>query len=371
MGQELNYLDKKQDLINTLNDLGCNLLRDDSDIDFGLIDKSKETDVYNFLIQDGFVCTSCDTKKMNFKKFIENKLVDVDVEINTKYLKQYFYDIEIKKDFEEEYFKNPKENQIAMKTLRYLMLLRGKKKKYRYFLYKYREVIEQNNFFLEYLTKNPFKKQIDFDTFIKIVQVDKKEIFKNVKFKYLLNFIYIKIKFKLKRKKGKVIAIDGVDGAGKTTIIKILSKELKKPSIYMGERGFIYEEFYRNKKHIFLKPLSLIGQYLEKVYRAYNAKKLARKYSFVICDRYHQYSKSSVRWLDLFNKIFFTFYPKPDKYIVFWNTPDVILKRKKEVTKEYIENLNKNKKEIYKGAIFIKNDNIDDTLNLLLREIYA
>jgi len=371
MEQELSYLDKKENLISKLNSLGCNLLRDDNDIDFGLIDKSKEEEIYRFLVNEGFVCTGRNSKKMNFKKFVNAKILDVDVEINTSYLKQYFYDIDIKKDFEREYFLYPDKNQIAMKTIRYMMLLRAKEKKYRDFFYKNQKIIEKNNFFLEYLTKIPFNKKIDFDTFIKIVQTDKTTMFKYIKFKYILYFIWIKIKFKFFRNKGKVIAIDGVDGAGKTTIIEILTKELDKPSIYMGERGYKYEEFYKNKKSFYLKPLSFLSLYFEKIYRARKARKLANLYGVVICDRYHQYYTTNIKWLNLFSKIFFLFYPKPDKYIVFWNTSEIILSRKKEVTKKYIEELNQNKEKIYKNAIFIKNDNIDDTLNLVLKEIYA
>jgi len=371
MGLELNYLDKKQKMIKELQSLGCNLLRDDSDIDFGLIDKTKENDVYNFLVDDGFVCTDRNSKKMNFKKFVDGKIVDVDVEINTSYLKQYFYDIDIKKDFEREYFLYPDKNQVAMKTLRYMMLLRAKEKKYQDFFYKNKEEIQENDFYLEKLTHSPFKKDIDFEAFIKVISIDKIYMIKYLKIKYILYFIYLKIKQKITIKRGRVLAINGVDGAGKTTIIKILSKELNKPCLYMGEREYKYEKFYNRKKHFLLKPISLIGQYLEKIYRALKAKKLAKTYGFVICDRYHQYSKTNIKYIDLFNKLFFKFYPKPDKFIVFWNTPEIILSRKEEVTKEYIEELNKSKEEIYKNAIFVKNDNIDDTLNIVLREIYA
>ena len=373
MGQELNYLNKKEILINKLNSMGCNLLRDDSDIDFGLIDKKREDEVYNFLIDENFICTGRDKSKMNFKKFIESKIIDIDIEINTKYLKGFFYDIDIIKEFEDEYFKNPKRNQVGMKSLRYMLLLRGKISKYKIFFEKNRDIIEENNFYIDKLTKSPFRKKINFNIFFDVVQGNKVTILKYLKWRYIFYFIWIKIKFKLLKKRGLVIAIDGVDGSGKTTIIEILKKELSKPTIYMGERGYKYEKFYRREKHILLKPLSLIGQYIEKIYRAIKARKLAKLYGVVFCDRYHQYSKtaSSIKWIDYWNRLFFSFYPKPDKYIVFWNTSDIILSRKQEVTKEYIDELNRNKESIYKGAIFIKNDNIDDTLNLILREIYA
>ena len=375
MEQELNYLNNKEKLIKELNSMGCNLLRDDSDIDFALLDKSKKEEVYNFLINEGFVCTGNDSKKMNFKKFIDSKIIDIDIdiEINTKYLKQYFYDIEIKEEFEQEYFYNPQKFQIAMKTVRYFMLLRGKVKKYRKFLIDNREIIENNNFYFTKLTKNPLKKDIDFDIFLKLAQADKRAMIKYIKFKYIIYFILLKFKYRFFKTRGKIIAIEGVDGAGKTTVIDILRQELDKPTLYMGERGFKYEKFYKRKKSVFLKPFSLAGQYLEKIYRAIKARKLATRYGIVICDRYHNYSKtaSSIVFIDYFNKLFFFLYPKPDIKIVLWNTPEVILSRKQEVTKEYIEELNRNKELIYKNATFIKNDSIDDTLNLILKEIYA
>ena len=162
MEPELNYLDSKRILIEKLKQLDCNLLRDGNDVDFGLLDKNREEDVYKLLIAEGFICTSRDSSMMNFKKFICSKLMDVDIAINTKYLRTYFYDIEIKKEFEKMYFKDPKKHKLAMNTVRYFMLLRAREKKYKEFIYLNRVSIEKNNLYLDLLTKTPFKKSIDF-----------------------------------------------------------------------------------------------------------------------------------------------------------------------------------------------------------------
>jgi len=375
MEQKLTYLDEKEILISKLNSIGCNLLRDDSDIDFGLLDKKRENEIYDFLINENFVCTGRDKSKMNFKKIIECKIIDIDIEMNTKYLKQYFYDIEIKESFEDEYFKNPDNNQIAMKTIRYLMLLRGRQEKYKKFIIDNKEIIIENNYFIDRLTKSPFKKniQIEFDTFLKVLMAGKKALLENISFKYIMYFIWIKIKNRLFKTRGKIIAIHGVDGVGKSTVISVLARELNSPYLYMGERDFIFESFYKKKKFFFIKPLSLIGQYVEKVYRYIKAYNMSQRNTFIFCDRYHRYSRTATsnRFIDNLNKIFFFFYPKADIDIVLWNESDEILKRKQEVTKEYIDTFNEEKEKYFKGAFFIKNDDLDVTLNKILKIIYA
>jgi hypothetical protein len=141
----------------------------------------------------------------------------------------------------------------------------------------------------------------------------------------------------------------------------------------MGERDFIFESFYKREKFFIKKPLSLIGQYAEKVYRYIKVYNMSQRNSLVFCDRYHRYSRTATsnRFVDILNKIFFFFYPKADKNIVLWNDADEILKRKQEVTKEYIDNFNEEKEKDFKGAFFIKNDDLDATLNKILKIIYA
>jgi thymidylate kinase len=375
MGQKLSYLDKKNLFIKKLNSLGCNLLRDDDDIDFGLVDKTKEDDIYNYLSKEKFICSSRDTKKMNFKKFIDEQILDIDVDIdmNTKYIQQYFYDIEIKKEFQIEYFNSPKKYQIAMKCVRYMMLLRAREPKYKLFFLQNRDFLQENNFFIDKLSISPFKKDFTFDEFIKIISADKLYLLKYVRLKYILFFIFKKVStlFKIR---GKIVAIDGVDGAGKSSLIKILSDSLNKPTFYMGERGFLFDKIYKNpNKSLLMKPISFFLKYMEKIYRYIQVYKASKRYSIVFTDRYHRYSKTAMKntYMDFFNKLFFRFYPKADIYIVLWNEADVILKRKQEVSKEYIEEFNATKEKEYKDAFFIKNDNIDDTLNLILKRIYA
>jgi thymidylate kinase len=254
-----------------------------------------------------------------------------------------------------------------------MMLLRAREPKYKLFFLQNRDFLQENNFFIDKLSISPFKKDFTFDEFIKIISADKLYLLKYVRLKYILFFIFKKVStlFKIR---GKIVAIDGVDGAGKSSLIKILSDSLNKPTFYMGERGFLFDKIYKNpNKSLLMKPISFFLKYMEKIYRYIQVYKASKRYSIVFTDRYHRYSKTAMKntYMDFFNKVFFRFYPKADIYIVLWNEADVILKRKQEVSKEYIEEFNATKEKEYKDAFFIKNDNIDDTLNLILKRIYA
>jgi thymidylate kinase len=370
--QELNYLSEKKGIIKTLKKLECTLLRDGDDLDFALNNIERKRELFIYLTSQGYICTSFDLYKMNFKKFVDRKVIDIDIEFSTKYLKQYFFDIEIKREFEKEYYQEPKLHEKTMKTLRYMLLLRGKNKKYKDFLNNYSSQIQKSHFFLDKLTKNPFKKELGFDDFIKVVALDKVALLRNIKFKYLLSLLWRKFEVVLFLKRGKIVSIDGVDGVGKSTIIDILTDQLQKPSLYMGERDFKYENFYKRKKSSFLKPISLFLQYHEKISRYLKAFKLSKRSSLVFCDRYHRYSKTATSsgLTDYLNRLFFYIYPKQDVDIVLWNTSEVILSRKTEVTASYIEDINSNLRQNYPNAVFIKNNSLDTTLNEILHQIY-
>jgi thymidylate kinase len=371
----MTYLSEKEDIISYLTSNGCSLLRDDNDIDFGLLDDTKRDSIYHDMLKMGFICTNIEDMKLNFKKFIESKLLDIDVDtqVNSSFLKQLFFDIKIDNVFELAYLQTPEKYQVAMKSVRYLLLLRGGIKKYSDFFYQHQDEIYKNNFFLKYLTKNPFRRDIDFTTFMKIVKMDKVSLIKNLKFKYILYFGWLKVKYLFFKRRGKIISIEGVDGAGKSTIIEILAKELQKPTFYMGERGFRFDTFYSRPKSIFLKPFAYLMRNSEKLYRYMIVYKASKSHSVVFTDRYHRFSKTAhnYKFLQYLDKIFFFFYPRADISIVLWNSTDVILSRKQEVSKRYIEEFNQNKEQDFPNAHFIKNDDIDTTLNSILRVIYA
>ena len=348
----MNYLDNIVQTLQT--QFNCNLLREGDDIDFGLLDISKKNDICDFLKIEDFICTLNTKSKMNFIKFYNKKIIDI--ELNTYYLTQFFYDIKIKKECQKEYFKNPKKMNIAIYTLRYMLLLRGFDKKYSQFFIENKEVIERNNYFLGYLNKSPFK---NFGVFLKVISLNLVYMFKYLKFKY-----YYKVKFFRKRK--FFITILGVNGSSKSTIIDHL-KQVGFRSVYLGYRSIKFSNFYKNR---YLKPISFIFQYFEKLFLTAKAKLYSYKYP-IVTDRYFYWDKKDSLKYKVYSFLYNKLFIKPDITFVLYNKPNVILKRKQEVSKEEIDKFNKHIDNLpFKKNVKIKNNDIDTTLNLILKKLY-
>ena len=251
---------------------------------------------------------------------------------------------------------------ISINTLRYMLLLRGFDKKYYQFFIENRKIIEKNNYFLDYLNKSPFKKDINFDGFLKVISRNPVYMFKYLKFKYLLNYY----KVKLFRKRKFFVAVLGIDGSGKSTIINHL-KQVGFKSVYLGDRSIKFSNFYKNR---YFKPISFLFQYFEKLFLTIKAKLYSYKYS-IVTDRYFYWDKKDSLKDKVYSFLYNKLFVKPDITFVLYNSPDIILKRKREVSKEEIEKFNKNIDNLpFKKIVKIKNDDIDTTLNLILKKLY-
>jgi len=365
----MTYNEYKDYLIFKLGKLGANLLRDDQDIDFGLIEKEKKEDICQFLYEEEFVNFKNSITKMNFKKFYKGQLIDIDIDIdiNNEFTQRFFYDIRIKEEFVKKYFSYPEKNDIAMNTLRYFLLLRGSEnEKYRNFFLDNRDEIVLNGFYFRYINEVPLRKKINFEEFYALVNRSKSTLFKYIKYKYILYMLIFKIKniLPLRGKRGRIIAILGIDGVGKSTIVDILSKSLSCKKVYLGDKSIKYRKIYKLKS---IKIISIFVQYFEKLFRIVHLKLLTLRGVTVITDRYYFETennslKSKVKSL-MYNKLFI----KPDVVVVLYAEPKTILKRKNEVTAKEIYEFNKNISTLpFKNILKIKNDNLDDTLNKLL-----
>ncbi len=197
-------MDSIESIVKTLEQkYSCALLRDEGlyednkDIDLALKDQSQKKEVIEFLIQFGFQYKA-KPSKLYFIKKLQHRTIMIDIALNLDYLNEYFYDISIKKEIQQQYFYNPKQYDIAIRTLRYILFLRGRGE-YLDFFYHHKEEIVTNNFYLQYLNKTPFKAQIDFESLIKILKKDPKTMFKYIKLHYFIYIIYTKIRFDIKR----------------------------------------------------------------------------------------------------------------------------------------------------------------------------
>ncbi|WP_456457106.1 hypothetical protein [Nitratifractor sp.] len=342
---------------------GAKLVREGDDLDFLLLKKRKKEDLKDFLISIGFILFYEDPFKLNFKKYEKTKLIDVDIDldIDTLFVRQFFYDIYTSDELKQKYFENPQKYKKCVNTIRYILLLRGFNKKYLDFFIKNREFIEKNDYCLEHLNKSPFRRTFkDFDTFLKVMQ-RKKEIFLYVKSKYLIQ--YFKVKFFKKR--GKVIAFIGIDGSGKSTIIDILRRDFGYKAFYLGDRSVKFSNLYKMK---FLKPFSIFIQYFEKLLRVAYIKLSTLRGKHIVTDRYYfEMRKDSLKskiYDILYNKLFI----KPDVVVVLYNSPETILQRKKEASRQEIEAFNNNIDILpFTKVVKIKNDNLDVTLTKILK----
>lgn len=146
----------------------------------------------------------------------------------------------------------------------------------------------------------------------------------------------------LKEKKGLLIEIEGLDGSGKSSQLKMIEEKLKKKysKIYVG--NFIHSEYIRDillrTKYENCDEYTFTFMYLMGLTNFYNyevAKKLSEGY-IVVLDRYIDTIRSKAlvknidkEWLDNILSI----YRKPDISIFIDVPPNICLERKKKDNK--------------------------------------
>jgi len=147
------------------------------------------------------------------------------------------------------------------------------------------------------------------------------------------------IKSNLKEEKGIIIEIEGLDGSGKSSQLKLIEKKLKEKysKVYVG--NFIHSEFIKDillrTKYENCDEYTFTFMYLMGLTNFYNqeiVKKLNEGY-IVVLDRYIDTIKSkalikniNIDWL---NKVL-SIYRKPDISIFIDVPPNICLERKKK-----------------------------------------
>lgn len=89
---------------------------------------------------------------------------------------------------------------------------------------------------------------------------------------------------------GKYIAIEGIDGAGKTTLCKLLVGELKNSILIEepseNEIGKFIKNSLQNKKNYMLNPfVSTLLFFADRIFLTEKIRELKRKYEYIISDR--------------------------------------------------------------------------------------
>ncbi|MBU5682235.1 MAG: dTMP kinase [Candidatus Aenigmatarchaeota archaeon] len=157
---------------------------------------------------------------------------------------------------------------------------------------------------------------------------------------------------------GKYIVIEGIDGAGKTTISNILVKELKNSITIKEPSNSEIGEFIRNSlenKKEFMKNyiISSLLFFADRIQLKEKIKKLREEYDYIISDRCflstYAYQNALIKNEEekkIFNKIFnilLQFVEMPDAIIILDVDVEVALERLKE-----------KKKSIYEEKEFLK-----------------
>jgi thymidylate kinase len=192
-----------------------------------------------------------------------------------------------------------------------------------------------------------------------------------------------------KQRKTLVIAFMGVDGSGKSTLIKELNKKLNKnykkvknlhlrPYLFLTDRRTVISNPHSQKT-----PKSKIISFLQIliwlfIYRFFFLINLNKKNQLIIFDRYAHdllFDKTRYRF-NLSNKLtqcILNFFPKPDLWIILKAPINLIEKRKKELkTKElkrqmkmYIK-FSKKKKNI---ILLDTSSSIKKNISLIIKEM--
>ena len=359
-----------QELENVIKELENNnvmMLRYDieSDIDMYSQDLIVVKDIFR---KYGFIVTASTNTFTEAIKYIQNRIIIVEVAntlLGTNRLNLNLKDIYIS-----EYIKNPIKNDIWLKSIRYIVSLRNDKKSNDFFKNNLKE-LEENNFYIKRLKENNFNNDINIDLLL------------NNKFKFILKYmgtlkllslIKDKILFHLKSLiTKKTIAIVGVDGAGKTTIIEVLKKYNTK-SVYMGFKEFKFDNFYKriSGKNIFFTFLVHFMVFFENWYK-YLKSILFRFQGYdVIFDRYPkiEYLISENKKLHILHSIFYKFFfPSATKEIFIKGNPLEIYKRKQEMNIDEIKIEQKKLEDIVEYIVLNKDGEFEKTINSIFRII--
>lgn len=201
--------------------------------------------------------------------------------------------------------------------------------------------------------------------------------------------------------KGMMVTLSGVDGAGKSTVIQLVKSELertyrKKVVLLRHRPGIlpILSSFIHGKekaeyissvtiprqgdnKSLFSSVLRFLYYYADYifgqffVYFKYSSRGVVVLYDRYYFDFINDASRSNINLSPIWIEKLYTFIFKPDLNIFLYETPEVILKRKKEMNANQITEITKNYRSFFdkmsarnKDYSFrcIRNRNLDQTL---------
>lgn len=350
-----------------------------SDIDF-FLPKEKINEIKEYLYELWFCLIKKDNSFYHYKyyDFKTNIIYFFDFTLNFDNIFNYFNNIEFKTNFIQKYLKNPKKYNLQFSSIRYLFMFKNNCKHKSFFINNW-EKLEKNDFYLDNINNNIFKKGIEKKDIKKFLSRNIFTLFKYLKFKYCLNYYLTRLKEKYTRfNSWKIIIFFWVDWVWKTTIAHTIEKMSWWKYIYMSSRDLILEKLYKkmqsNNKIIQLIKFLMI--YIENWIKLWIILYYKIMWYLVILDRYPrlQYFNSETKNNFILNNIFYKYlFFTPKSIFVLYEKAEEIHKRKQEVSikeiKKFYKDLKKYLKKEKINSIWIKNEDINKTCQIVFNEI--
>ncbi|GLO59656.1 hypothetical protein MACH09_01640 [Vibrio sp. MACH09] len=177
--------------------------------------------------------------------------------------------------------------------------------------------------------------------------------------------------------KGKSFAFLGPDGSGKSYLIDKIRLTTANKIIYMGDWFFVFQPFY----NFLFKIPSPFNRFL---YILFFIENLIRRFKVgfystlgfnVLIDRFPGTNRSSIHAVGILhavNKLIYKFTPKPDLFVVLHAEPEIVYKRKQELSIHEIDLCQKSIIEMvkYDSHIVVDTTELDFVLNKIVNIIY-
>jgi hypothetical protein len=370
--QNINKLISKLELMGSIY-LRGNL--DDNDIDF-FLPKYCTQIVECFLKKASFICVEKNKYKLKYAFFDLNKTIILDFDLNYDCItNKYFYGSFLKQSFINEYLQCPTTYNVEFSSLKYLLGLKKETKYIDFFRANKIEVYE-NNFYLHYLSHNPFRKIPTINELPSFLNKNLFSLMSHLKIKYFIFYLIKRIRIAIAAfNKGKIFIIIGIDGVGKTTVVKTLSNLNKSKNIYMGSNEYLFPALSDKwRPSTFLgKIIKLLTIYLENWLKTFCILWWSFKGNNVYVDRHPslqyflQQKNSYFIHKILYKYLFYT----PRKIIVLHESPEVIISRKQAHSLETIINFYNVIHKKVPNATWIKNSNFNTTIHTILNMVYS